>query len=325
MRITQISRQTLQVTLAMLAGLGIALPPRWRQRLQPPAGQDARSGWVSSADLDEMYQAATRVSGKTELGLLMASTPALARHSPFLMLVLHAPDVGTALDNLLKFSALSQADCELSLGPASDPPHLAIRLMPHHVSHTGMVCRVDFLVQGLVQLIRQADASGRSIIAIRLAFEPPAHAHLYPQHLGLAPKFGAPCNEIVLTRSLLACPMPMADPLEYGHALSRAHIALAELKARRGLVREVEALLMRDLPGQHDCTAIARQMGTPLWQWLHDHAWMYGWTPYKVEPWHWEHAVSLRSYVTTIKDIVRPQPVQCLEEACVEEPERCCT
>jgi LAS superfamily LD-carboxypeptidase LdcB len=41
---------------------------------------------------------------------------------------------------------------------------------------------------------------------------------------------------------------------------------------------------------------IAEQMRTPLWHWLHDNAWHFGWTPYKAEPWHFEHWVDLGSY-----------------------------
>jgi hypothetical protein len=41
---------------------------------------------------------------------------------------------------------------------------------------------------------------------------------------------------------------------------------------------------------------IAEQERTPLWKWLVDHAWRYGWSPYKVESWHWEHWVDLSSY-----------------------------
>ena len=262
MRITQISKQTLQVTMAMLASLGITLPPSWARRLAAPPAGAAADEWVSSADLDEMYQAAIRLSGKTDLGLLMASSPALARHSPFLMLVVHAPSFGEAVDNLIRFSALSQEDCELSIGTAAAPEHLVIRLSPNHTSHIGMVCRVDFLMQGLVHLIRQADGSGSSIAGIRLAFPPPPHAQAYRQHLGLAPQFDAPFHEIVLDRRLMGQAMPMADPVEYQHALSRAHIALAEQRKRRGLIHEVEALLMQSLPGPADSAELARQLGT---------------------------------------------------------------
>lgn len=38
------------------------------------------------------------------------------------------------------------------------------------------------------------------------------------------------------------------------------------------------------------------QRKTPLHQWLVAHAWEFGWHPYKVEPWHWEHALSLAAH-----------------------------
>lgn len=38
------------------------------------------------------------------------------------------------------------------------------------------------------------------------------------------------------------------------------------------------------------------QRKTPLHKWLVEHACEFGWHPYKNEPWHWEHAVSLESY-----------------------------
>jgi D-alanyl-D-alanine dipeptidase len=41
---------------------------------------------------------------------------------------------------------------------------------------------------------------------------------------------------------------------------------------------------------------IDRQKTTPLFKWLVEHAWEYEFTPYCVEPWHWEHRVSLTSY-----------------------------
>jgi LAS superfamily LD-carboxypeptidase LdcB len=41
---------------------------------------------------------------------------------------------------------------------------------------------------------------------------------------------------------------------------------------------------------------VAQQTKTPLFLWLRENAWQYGWTPYKIEPWHWEHRISLEEY-----------------------------
>ena len=40
------------------------------------------------------------------------------------------------------------------------------------------------------------------------------------------------------------------------------------------------------------------QREQPLHAWLVEHAWEYGWTPYKKEPWHWEHHVSREAWET---------------------------
>lgn len=254
MRVTRISRQTLLVTETMLAAIGIQLKDR--PRLQERTFGAAPDDWVSSTLLDEMYQAALHTTGRTELGLLMASSPAVARHGLFLMLVAHAPNLGQALGNLLTFSALSQETCELSVTDADDS-RLAIRLMPNHVSPWGMVCRVDFLMRGLVQLIRLADYQWQGIAGIRLAFPPPPHAHLYPQYLGRIPQFDAPFNEIVLDRHVMAYPMPMADPVQYSEVLARAHVALAELRIRRGLIGQVETMLLQNLSQPPDSAKMA--------------------------------------------------------------------
>lgn len=38
------------------------------------------------------------------------------------------------------------------------------------------------------------------------------------------------------------------------------------------------------------------QREQPLHRWLVEHAWEHGWHPYKREPWHWEHPLSLDAY-----------------------------
>jgi LAS superfamily LD-carboxypeptidase LdcB len=45
-----------------------------------------------------------------------------------------------------------------------------------------------------------------------------------------------------------------------------------------------------------DRATLAKQRATPLWKWLHDNAWRFGWTPYLQESWHWEYWIDLASY-----------------------------
>ena len=45
-------------------------------------------------------------------------------------------------------------------------------------------------------------------------------------------------------------------------------------------------------------STVATQKQQPLHRWLVEHAWEFGWHPYKVEPWHWEFPMSLQALKT---------------------------
>ncbi|MFV8753212.1 peptidoglycan-binding protein [Nannocystaceae bacterium ST9] len=47
---------------------------------------------------------------------------------------------------------------------------------------------------------------------------------------------------------------------------------------------------------------IAEQSKTPAFAWLKANAFRFGFTPYKAEPWHWEHPLSLRAWTTGLTD-----------------------
>ncbi|NVB40064.1 peptidoglycan-binding protein [Pseudenhygromyxa sp. WMMC2535] len=46
----------------------------------------------------------------------------------------------------------------------------------------------------------------------------------------------------------------------------------------------------------------AKQKKTPAYAWLIANAYRFGFTPYKREPWHWEHPLSLRAWTTGLSD-----------------------
>jgi hypothetical protein len=70
---------------------------------------------------------------------------------------------------------------------------------------------------------------------------------------------------------------------------------------------------------------IAAQKQTPLFAWLREHAWEYGFTPYMVEPWHWEIRLSLPSFQSGQPDpppVADPTPPVCDPDDpnCIEAP-----
>jgi LAS superfamily LD-carboxypeptidase LdcB len=69
---------------------------------------------------------------------------------------------------------------------------------------------------------------------------------------------------------------------------------------------------------------IAQQKTTPLWRWLYTHASDFGWTPYEVEPWHWECWVPLDNYQSGAPAAPEPPPAEPLvcdpDTQCCEAP-----
>jgi LAS superfamily LD-carboxypeptidase LdcB len=51
-----------------------------------------------------------------------------------------------------------------------------------------------------------------------------------------------------------------------------------------------------------------KQKQQPLHKWLVEHAYEYGWHPYKREPWHWEYPLSLAAYKSGVDDGEGPPP-----------------
>ena len=55
---------------------------------------------------------------------------------------------------------------------------------------------------------------------------------------------------------------------------------------------------------------IDHQKTMPLFKWLVINAWYYGWTPYMVEPWHWEFHLPLEDYKSGIASTPTPAEQQ---------------
>ena len=67
------------------------------------------------------------------------------------------------------------------------------------------------------------------------------------------------------------------------------------------------------------------QQQTPLFEWLEKHAWEHGFTPYMVEPWHWEMRLSLPAFQSGQADpppATAPIPLVCDSDNpnCIEAP-----
>ena len=90
---------------------------------------------------------------------------------------------------------------------------------------------------------------------------------------------------------------------QYEATLIKRFGSIAEGKRWLGFDSPHETGLAIDLgvgglwPSRSTAEAQKRQ---PLHLWLIARAWEFGWYPYKVEPWHWEHPLSLKAFKTGV-------------------------
>jgi len=68
-------------------------------------------------------------------------------------------------------------------------------------------------------------------------------------------------------------------------------------------------------------STIETQKRTPLFHWLVANADRFGWHPYKMEPWHFEHPLNLHAYQSGVADPLGPSELPfCEDGMCVEAP-----
>jgi AraC-like DNA-binding protein len=259
MRENLISGLALKVAKASIANIGIHLPTPVEERFTTLIDNYQLDQWVSSTELDALYCTAIEVSDKPELGLLLAASPVISQYNTHYLITALAPTFGHALKNLLTFSQLTQTGCELSV-LHDDPSRLTLRFEPNHCSDAGKICRTDFLICGMLQLMRLADFNWQTIKNIRLRFSPPSHAEIYYRYFGMKPTFDAPHNEIIAKPEILSYAMPMAQSGIYNDAISRAHISLAQIKQQRGLIDDIESAVMKQLAVRPSLQELASQM-----------------------------------------------------------------
>ncbi len=253
------SSLNIQQLAEAVAMMGVPCPPRVREllmRLNTTEGQD---DWLGSDQLDACYQDIIALSGRSDLGLQLANSPAVMRYGVIPMLLLHSPHLEAALVNIQTYAALLQEASEIALHSQGEEACITIR--PMGCSPLGLRCRTEFVTLGLAHVLR-IYGQGQAHIR-RLDFTHPAPEHLerYVQQFDAPLRFDCAANQIVFEHASLAHQIPGADPMLYSAALTRANIALSERRARRGLVHRLTQALSQRLDQRPSMADVARDLG----------------------------------------------------------------
>jgi AraC-like DNA-binding protein len=254
-----ISPLNLQVVAEVVQMMGASLPESHRQALTAGLAQGVDGPWLPASVLDQVYVDVITGLGRPDFGLQSACSPALARVGMLPMLLLHSPDLGTALQHILTYAVLHQERTEFTLHEHDGVAHLHFDVMCR--SPLGRVCRNEFVVLGLTQLLRLFGQGQTGLVQVSFDHPAPAHADQYRLYFDAPVSFGAPQTTLSFQSRMLAMGMGATDSMLYNAVLSRLNLALSELRGRDRLVDQVNRVLAERLHLKPRITDVAIALG----------------------------------------------------------------
>ncbi len=153
---------------------------------------------------------ALRLTGNPALGLDYGRNIRLAQMGPLALALMNSPNVGAALDALLRHSRSLLPAFELNLRVEADRAYITARetlsLEPFATfSIESVLASLDIQVRALI-------GGAPPLRAIRVPYTEPAHAARYAEMFDVPIHYGQPVAEIEFDASLLTTPIAFADP-----------------------------------------------------------------------------------------------------------------
>jgi AraC-like DNA-binding protein len=219
------------------------------------------AGWLPADAFDRMMQEAVAVSGDPGFGLVAAVSPAMGRHGLLASLVLHAPMLRQAIEDVLRFSPLvvSQPELDFRLD-ATGVAHLRCR--PLASSEVGARFRTEVVLLGMTLMARFLGCGPADLFEVRFAYARPAYASRYERFFGTRLRFEQPHSELLFNTSALDRPMAGMDPMVYAMVRARAEAALAATPQRFDVVSRLQAYFLDTLPALPSMATAAQALNT---------------------------------------------------------------
>ncbi|MCW2608030.1 MAG: putative transcriptional regulator [Frankiales bacterium] len=157
-----------------------------------------------------------------------------------------SPTVRSALDVGARFVDLSFAFCRLDVEQDDDALRLRLDDAGVPADVRDWVAARD--LAGLRTLVVEL-TGGLPLAALAVRQAAPADPARWHEVFGVAPAFGAPANEAVLSGDLLDLPLPQADELTAATMQAQCRALLSRRRARSGLAGQVRDAVLRT-PGR---------------------------------------------------------------------------
>lgn len=180
------------------------------------AGEHANSALRQSRSLlafTSTLEALAVETGCGHLGLEMASIEQPHEGGVFKSLALHAPTVGDAIDALVRYFPLIQTGTTVRLERAGTNAKFI-----YHVRDVANSCSLQdsaYTLGKLFHRFKRAAGDQWRLDHVTLAASAPLSAHLYSEFFQAPVRFGCTVSSLCFPTSVLAAPIPTADPHRY--------------------------------------------------------------------------------------------------------------
>lgn len=250
--------------------------PEWAREVLAEAraagASEAEALWLDATELERLYLALMRSSGRPDLGLLIGASPAVVRYGILPSLIMNAPDLRRIIEVITHYAVLAQERSELRFEPAL--PCSAVYVDPLGSTPEGVRCRLEFILVGLTMIWRLAGGGRSGIVRTCFPYRRPDHAQAYEEAFDGELVYDAPHAALVFDSHMLDRGLPGADPVLFDAVRLRADMTLAELKARQScvqtLIKTLESCL-HERPRMADVAARMQLHERTLRRQLHEH------------------------------------------------------
>lgn len=205
-----------------------------------PLGARARGGPSDTSLLafTGMLESAAQATGMDHLGLMMAQVPQARDTGLLSNLLLHAPTVGQALEDMVRLFASVQTGTALALTTAGDSAELSYRILDPSVGRS--LQDSAFTLGRIYRHLAGIAGPQLRLEHVAMAGAAPRNAHLYREFFQRPVCFDARVTTLRFSAAVLSRPIPTADPGRYA--------ALCDRVGRRVQSRD-EAALLEDALG----------------------------------------------------------------------------
>ncbi|CAM3767244.1 AraC family transcriptional regulator [Smaragdicoccus niigatensis] len=192
------------------------------------------------------------------LGLRAGLKYQIATHGLWGFALTTSPTVRDALTIIAAYPELSYSFSRITVESRADS--VALVFDDHDVPAEIRVFNTERDWGILVNLARAYLPDAIPFTDLSVTRQAPPHAHLYPELLGVTPRFGSPRDELVIPNTLVDLPMPQANPAVAAAFTAQAAQLLNRRRERLGIAGAVRHELLRTRRFTTDQDEVARSL-----------------------------------------------------------------